>query len=638
MTHFFNKKKLFTKEIQSLDCLIKAPLNNLISTFEDLEKLLEFYKENNLNIPENIYFCMTNFHTILYNNEETIDIASYNIKIDLNNLFFLDLLIMENLETLNYEYSFDFIKKIHDSNKEAKSLRKVIISKIILELLKNYEGLDEYDESEDKEKVDELRNENEKIIQDNIGDLKKLDSIFTVDYIKNEKLDELYINIIGKLITSKKFEDNDYISDIMIQLDMENIHLSNGMFGKLSEILNESNLENYTISSKEDLYDEKKINFYNILFKYVLKNTFFVYRNDFLLKTRKIILELLQKKELILGKIENEKLKYVLKFFLDFSYNYYNNKNDYYDKINEVLTYYKGYMFESKKEDINKIESMNKNEESDELKKYLNDYEIAKSKNIHLGFINSLFYTYFKEKEERTENNFNLMVEKWNVMQNIIKDKKRNKMRADDCLAFIKYFNNINNKESFFKIFNEESINFIYDYLNQKIALYTKSDYICSIPYYIINKSNFEFHTNEKGKEPYIVYEKINYGFFNFQIEYNDIKLIKEDDNFKNCKDQNLIDIYNKLLNFLEQVEDKLKKKFKYYYKLKISLDLKMEKKKNDDKDYNVTCIYIFSDPIKNEKSKFKEDNIFVNGTKSEGFKNLLSAINNESFKEVKYL
>jgi hypothetical protein len=68
---------------------------------------------------------------------------------------------------------------------------------------------------------------------------------------------------------------------------MENIHLSNGMFGKLSEILNESNLENYTISSKEDLYDEKKINFYNILFKYVLKNTFFVYRNDFLLKQEK---------------------------------------------------------------------------------------------------------------------------------------------------------------------------------------------------------------------------------------------------------------------------------------------------------------------------------------------------------------
>ena len=638
MTKLFNKQKLFTKEIQSLNYLVKAPLNNLISTLEDLRKLLEFYKGNNLNIPENIYFCMPNFHNILYKEEEEINIGSYNIKIDLSSLYFLDLLIMDNPDTVNYKYSFDFIKNIHDSNQEAKSLMKVLVSKITLELLKNYEGLDDYEENEDKERVDELRQENEEIIKNNIGDLKKINSIFTDDYIKSEKLDELYINIIGKLITSKKFEDNENINDIMNQLDMENIHLSNGMFEKLSEILNESNLENYTISSKEDLYDEKKINFYNILFKYVLKNTFFVYRNVFLLKTRKIILELLQKKELILGKIENEKLKYVLKFFLDFSYNYYNNKNDYYDKINEVLTYYKGYMFESKKEDINKIESMNKNEESDELKKYLNDYEIAKSKNIHLGFINSLFYTYFKEKEERTENNFNLMVEKWNVMQNIIKDKKRNKMRADDCLVFIKYFNNINNKESFFKIFNEESINFIYDYLNQKIALYTKSDYICSIPYYIINKSNFEFHTNEKGKEQYIVYEKINYGFFNFKIEYNDLKLIKEDENFKNCKDQNLIDIYNKLLNFLEQVEDNLKKKFKYNYKLKISLDLKMEKKKNDDKDYNITCIYIFSDPIKNEKSQFKEDNIFVNGTKSEGFNNLLSAINNESFKEVKYL
>jgi hypothetical protein len=242
-----------------------------------------------------------------------------------------------------------------------------------------------------------------------------------------------------------------------------------------------------------------------------------------------------------------------------------------------------------------------------------------------------------ENNKEKTEEELEKILKSYNSAENLIKGKKKKKFPQKIKKHLLEYFNNINNKESFFKIFNEESINFIYDYLNQKIALYTKSDYICSIPYYIINKSNFEFHTNEKGKEPYIVYEKINYGFFNFQIEYNDIKLIKEDDNFKNCKDQNLIDIYNKLLNFLEQVEDKLKKKFKYYYKLKISLDLKMEKKKNDDKEYNVTCIYIFSDPIKNEKSQFKEDNIFVNGTKSEGFKNLLSAINNESFKEVKY-
>ena len=309
MTKLFNKQKLFTKEIQSLNYLVKAPLNNLISTLEDLRKLLEFYKGNNLNIPENIYFCMPNFHNILYKEEEEINIGSYNIKIDLSSLYFLDLLIMDNPDTVNYKYSFDFIKNIHDSNQEAKSLMKVLVSKITLELLKNYEGLDDYEENEDKERVDELRQENEEIIKNNIGDLKKIDSIFTDDYIKSEKLDELYINIIGKLITSKKFEDNENINDIMNQLDMENIHLSNGMFGKLSEILNESNLENYTISSKEDLYDEKKINFYNILFKYVLKNTFFVYRNDFLLKTRKIILELLQKKELILGKIENEKLK-----------------------------------------------------------------------------------------------------------------------------------------------------------------------------------------------------------------------------------------------------------------------------------------------------------------------------------------
>jgi hypothetical protein len=288
---------------------------------------------------------MTNFHFILYKEEETINIESYNIEKELSNLFYLNLLIMENLETLNYEYSFDFIKSIHDSNKEAKILKKVLVSKIILELLKNYEGLDEYEENEDKEKVDELKQENEKIIKDNIDELKKIDSIFTDDYIIKEKLDELYINIIGKLITSKKFEDNEYISDIMNQLDIENIHLSNEMFEKLSKILNESNLNDYTISKKEDLDNEKKINFYNILFKYVLKNKFFVFRNDFLFKTRKIIIELLQKIDLILFKTENEKLKYILQFFLDCRYNYY-----YYTYVlNSVLTYYKGYFLKQKR-------------------------------------------------------------------------------------------------------------------------------------------------------------------------------------------------------------------------------------------------------------------------------------------------
>ena len=558
MTNLFNKKKLLSNEIQSLDYLAKTPLNNLISSFEELKELLNFLKENKANVPENIYHNMINFHSILYKDEETIQIDSYNIQISLSNLFYLNLLIMENPETLNYEYSFDFIKNIHDSNKDSKKIKQILFSKILLVLLKNYEGLEEYDEDEDKEKVDELRQENEKIINDNIDDLKKIDSSFTDENIKNEKLDELYIKIIGKLITSKNLED-----DIMNQLDMENINLSLKMFEKLSEILNESNLKDYIISKKEDLLEEKTINFYNILFKYVLKNAFFVYLNDFLFKTRKIILKILQKKELILSKIKNEKLIYILKFFLDVRYKYYYDKysDDFKDQINEVLTYYKGYFFETKKKDIDKIESMNKNEKSEELKIYLDDYNVAKSKNIDLGFIKYLFDTNFKE--EKTEKNFNLMVEKWEIMKKIINDKKRNKMRADDRLVFIKYFNDINNKEFLFQIFNEESRAFLSDYLNEKIGIYINSDYLCTIPYYIMNKSTFEFHINEKGKEPYIFYEKIVYGFFNFEIKYDELKLIKEKEDFKKSEDKILIDNFNKFFDFLNQVEDGLKKEFK---------------------------------------------------------------------------
>jgi hypothetical protein len=303
--------------------------------------------------------------------------------------------------------------------------------------------------------------------------------------------------------------------------------------------------------------------------------------------------------------------------------------------LNEILTYYKGYFFEKKKEDINKLESMNENNKEELFKEYSKELDNAKSKNICLGFINYLFNANIKE--EKTENNFNEMVEKWFWIKKIFNDKKKTKLRADDCLVFIKYFNDINNKKAFNEIFNEETKKFIFEYVNEKISLYDFTDYKYSIPYYIINKSTFEFHINEKGKEPYIIYEKINYGFFNFEIKYDEIKLIKENKNFKNSEDKIIIDNYNKFFNFLKQVEDGLKNEFKYNYNLKMSLDFKMENKKNNDNVYNVTCIYTFSDPIKNEKSQFKEYNIFINGTKSEGFQNLLSAINNESYKEVNY-
>jgi hypothetical protein len=278
---------------------------------------------------------------------------------------------------------------------------------------------------------------------------------------------------------------------------------------------------------------------------------------------------------------------------------------------------------------------MDENNKEDFVNQYFKEFKEAKLNNSQLGFINYLVKERFGE--ERTKDNFDQMVVKWNWIKKIFNDQKKNKLRADDCLSFIKYFNDVNNKESFNVIFNEKTKQFIFEYLNSKISLYKDTDYSYSIPYYIINKSTFEFHINEKGKEPYIEYETIKYGFFNFEIEYETIELIKKNKNFQKSEDKVLINNYNKFIDFLKLVEDELKKEFKYNYKLRISLDFNMEKKKNDDNVYNVSCIYTFSDPIKNEKSQFKEDNIFINGTKSDGFKNLLSAINNESFKEVEY-
>ena len=69
---------------------------------------------------------------------------------------------------------------------------------------------------------------------------------------------------------------------------MLNIYLTQSMFDKLNKFLNlnENHIKNYIIEKKEDLIDETKINFYYFLLKYILKNSFYIYRIPFLIKTR----------------------------------------------------------------------------------------------------------------------------------------------------------------------------------------------------------------------------------------------------------------------------------------------------------------------------------------------------------------
>ena len=88
----------------------KESLNKLIYNFKELQFLLNSLKMQTKNIPKFIYDNMNNIHNILYNSEAFINLNSIEIRQEINNYFYISLLIAQNQEIVNYTYSIDFIK------------------------------------------------------------------------------------------------------------------------------------------------------------------------------------------------------------------------------------------------------------------------------------------------------------------------------------------------------------------------------------------------------------------------------------------------------------------------------------------------------------------------------------------------
>ena len=166
----------------------------------------------------------------------------------------------------------------------------------------------------------------------------------------------------------------------------------------------------------------------------------------------------------------------------------------------------------------------------------------------------------------------------------------------------------------------------------------------------ILTKSEFFFHTNEKGKKPYIIYDNIYYGEDNAKIDYTKLMKIKKY-SLEN-KGNNSYDNFKAFFVYLEKVEGEIEKEFKYNYCLYIKMNFKKEMKNNNknkkDKDYNdydndnlysISCEFTFDHPINGNKMRYKDENI-LNETinaKNNGFIYMLFNINSEVFKDIKY-
>ena len=242
----------------------KGSLNKLIYNFQELQFLLNSLKIQIKNLPKFIYDNMNNIHNILYNSEAFINLNSIEIRQEINNYFYISLLIAQNQEIVNYTYSIDFIKQMINLNQKIKEkkFRKIILCKNLLDIIKNYEALDDYDEDM-MEETDKIKEDCIKTIKENIGIFNDLKIKIKPEYIINNKIDNLYNEIINGLIKSKKIDDYEYTYKLIEELELENIYLTNSMFDNIYETLNNKEYINYyKISNIKDLLNEKKINFF----------------------------------------------------------------------------------------------------------------------------------------------------------------------------------------------------------------------------------------------------------------------------------------------------------------------------------------------------------------------------------------
>ena len=450
------KKKQFiepsNKQLKKCYELEPEILNELFQ-----EEKPEFYEKqicNEYNFTQILFLIRKAFQKQLYLYDQIFYIKIKYIKFEITCYFYLSMLIKDEPGIINYQYDFDLIISIDDNNKSSEnSIQKVMISKIIIDLINNFKDLPDYNEEEYEQKLNIITEKNRRIIDENINKFKELKINLTTDAIIRMNIDDIYVNIIESIIASRKFDE---ITNIFTQLGLEVINIANIKYDELEKLAKN---EKFKISQVQDLFNNEKINYYYILLKFIFKPnsyfnniTLFKGFRDFLIKILKTQLyELLSNykddEEI------NKKLKYIIENILNSGY-YYNK----YSKVIELIKfYYKNKSNKSKKDEIKSIELKFKNNNLNYSEYPLPLYEIKKF--CELLFINTFTYEInIKNKyifeEQYKVGNYNIIYE----------DKYIKYIKKKLCNESIKNDLDLTNIENDVKLFeilnnNREEIN-----------------------------------------------------------------------------------------------------------------------------------------------------------------------------------
>ena len=521
-TKLYSEKLVPTFEIKKNDPFSKSLLN-----FKQVKEILNEETNNKMKI---LYFNRKRVHCLLYENDEIIKIDSKIVNNKFSNYFYLALILKEYTHIVDYEYSIDLIREINNKLKNDNKLRNIILSKISIVLINYYKNIDNYDEDKEEEELEKIEKSNLDDIKNNLKELKEFKLI--IEEIIPKKIDEIYISIINILIKTNKLDNFEYAYNIIKELDLEEINITEKMFDELSKTLdiNKDYIQKYIILDKKDFsFNKEIINFYYILFKYILKESIYIYNIELLLKARKSIIQIIKKysDDLFSNNIINEnkeKMEYIIYFITDLKY--YNNlylsasqKNSLsfsFEKNKSKNSIYSNSTFNSSKflKNSNSFNIVNVSNDIDTYLSIIKFEQILKNKKkryatfikemsngtIIIGGPNDVMFFY--DKNLNFINRFSNYIE---IMESLSKEKEKNKkIDKKTQNIFETNFSKENKKDDLIDIFDCSKYALIQysiqlDYYNNNIRITDP----CQI--FLPSEGCFEIN-NSSGNNEYVIF------------------------------------------------------------------------------------------------------------------------------------
>ena len=294
---------------------IIIPFCELIGSYQDIENIL-LNKE--INIIEYIYLNKERINQILYDEETNIKIEQ-NYLVKFSDYIYLYYILAESRDVVNYIFEIELIDAFNDILLATKSkIKMIILSKLEIFFIDYYF---EQKDDENTKKYEDMKNKCKQIINVNINYLKEDIADLNIDNLLSDDIENIYTEIIKSLTINGKLNDSDKTIKLLDDLEIKHIRLNKKFYDNLSKILIEKNLNKYKISDIDDISDENKMNFYRILFEYILKSSDYIFYNSFLLETRKKIIEIINDKpNQFYSMAKNNKNKEALSYLIEFEY------------------------------------------------------------------------------------------------------------------------------------------------------------------------------------------------------------------------------------------------------------------------------------------------------------------------------